>query len=88
MSDELDRLGKALLDAAYAYWRQAGKELGAAAIYWLDDDDGKTVIFTRGEYRGHLMSAVDGRLAPKRFHHLRTEEERDKGEGGWDEPLK
>lgn len=29
------------------------------ALFWLDDQAGKTVIFTRGEYRPTLLSNVD-----------------------------
>ena len=33
------------------------------AVQWIEDDTGRVVIFTRGEYRHALMGAVDA-LAP------------------------
>lgn len=60
---DLQKAGQALLDAAYAYWEIAQKARTGGALFWLDDDAGRTVIFTRGEYRNTLMSNID-RLRP------------------------
>jgi hypothetical protein len=76
-SDELDKKARVLLDAAYDYWKQMQKEGKYGALFWLDDADGHTVIFTRGEYRGHLLGAVDGNYhrLRKQFHHLQDADE-------------
>lgn len=85
MSDELQAKGQALLDAAYDYWRAMQKAGQGGALFWLDDSSGRTVIFTRGEYRGTLLHNVDtvrfGEQAVVRFHPLNT------APGNWDEPV-
>lgn len=72
MSEELERKARALLDAAYAYWEEMQKAGMGGALFWLDDSDNRTVIFTRGEYRGHLLGNIDHRLpnVRKQFTHL------------------
>lgn len=70
LSKELHEKGQALLDAAYEYWKQAHKEGIYGAIIWLDDTDGRTVIFTRGEYRGQLLYNISGlRQEARQFTH-------------------
>lgn len=56
---ELREKGQVLLDAAYAYWEACVRFGQHGAVQWLDDTSGRTVIFTRGEYRTTLMSNVD-----------------------------
>jgi hypothetical protein len=81
-SPELEAKGQALLDAAYEYWKQARKEGISGAIIWLDDNDGHTVIFTRGEYRGHLLSNIDHRLGDVRkfTHNMHNAQEVDESQ--------
>ena len=57
--DPLDKAAKALLDAAYAYWK-VYQEHGCYgnAVVWLTDEYDNTVIFTRGEYRQRLLHAA------------------------------
>lgn len=57
--DELQTAGQALLDAAYAYWRLMQEAGQGGALFWLDDSAGRTVLFTRGEYRATLLRNVD-----------------------------
>lgn len=56
---ELREKGQALLDAAYAYWEACRRFGQYGAIQWIDDITGRTVIFTRGEYRTALLNNVD-----------------------------
>jgi len=59
--EQLRESGQRLLDAAMAYWEDCHKfrsELGGA-IQWLESNDGRLVIFTRGEYRARLLENVD-----------------------------
>lgn len=57
--EELQQAGQALLDAAYAYWKLMQEAGQGGALFWLDDSAGKTVLFTRGEYRSTLLRNVD-----------------------------
>lgn len=57
--EELQEAGQKLIDAAYAYWKLSHEAGFGGALVWLDDSAGKTVIFTRGEYRPTLLSNVD-----------------------------
>lgn len=56
---ELREKGQILLNAAYAYWEACRRFGQYGAIQWLDDTTGRTVIFTRGEYRSTLLNNVD-----------------------------
>jgi len=57
--EELQKAGQLLLDAAYAYWYTMQEAGNGGALFWLDDQAGKTVLFTRGEYRQTLLSNID-----------------------------
>lgn len=57
--EELQAVGQKLIDAAYAYWKLSHEAGFGGALFWLDDSAGKTVIFTRGEYRSTLLRNVD-----------------------------
>ena len=60
MSHPVYLAAEALLAAAHEFW-QAKQDAGqGAAVVWVTDTDGRTLIFTRGEYREQLMSVVDG----------------------------
>ncbi len=52
---------RSLLSAAHAFWEAKRKANGGAAVVWLEDSDGRVIIFTRGEYRDILMGAVAAR---------------------------
>jgi hypothetical protein len=56
--DELKRKADILLAAAYDFWQEHQKLGGPRAVVWLTDDNGRLVIFTRGEYKNQLMSVV------------------------------
>lgn len=56
---ELREKGQILLDAAYEYWKACQRFGQYGAIQWIDDVSGRTVIFTRGEYRTTLLNNVD-----------------------------
>ena len=62
---DLEAVGAKLLDAAQAYWEAAHKAGISGAIIWLEDFDGRLVIFTRGEYRHQLMQSIE-RMGPTR----------------------
>jgi hypothetical protein len=64
--DHLAEIGGRLIDVAYEYWREAQKVGVGGAVVWLQDGDGKMVLFTRGEYRSTLLSNIE-RLGPARM---------------------
>lgn len=48
-----------LLAAAMDYWREFQKaNPPGGAVVWVEDEDGRLVILTRGEYREHLLANV------------------------------
>ncbi len=59
----------------------AHKEGISGAIIWLDDTDGKTLVFTRGEYRSRLLYNIDNLRQEARLftHNMNTGEEIDDG---------
>ena len=71
---DLEKSAIDLLAAAYDYWKVAHKEGISGALLWLEDDDGKVVIFTRGEYRQALFENVDKLGQPVHFFALSEEE--------------
>lgn len=56
---EMQEKGQKLLDATYDYWKIMQEAGEGGALFWLRDTSGKTVIFTRGEYRATLLHNVD-----------------------------
>lgn len=71
--DDLNKVGQKLLEAAQEYWEAAHKAGISGAIIWLSDTDGKTVIFTRGEYKQTIMNNID-RLGPTKHFGAMTDE--------------
>ena len=67
---ELREAADHLLKAAYDYWRVLGAVAGSRAVLWLEDTAGRVVIFTRGEYRQHLMESIERRGLELHFTEL------------------
>jgi len=65
----------ALLEAAHRYWRELGAVAGSRAVIWLEDTAGRVVIFTRGEYRQHLMENIVQRGLELHFTELPPRED-------------
>lgn len=56
---ELASKGRALIEAAHAYWQQYQKECGGpSAVVWLEADNGHFVLFTRSEFKREIMAAA------------------------------
>lgn len=68
--DSLRASADNLIAAAYAYWRELGAVAGSRAVLWLEDTAGRVVIFTRGEYRQHLMENIERRGLELHFTEL------------------
>ena len=56
--DKLAVAGRNLLDAANEYWKLYQKELGSAAVVWLENTHGHFVLFTRSEYKDAIVRAA------------------------------
>ena len=57
--DDLAKRGQELVDAAQAYWDEYHRQGLKGAVVWLQDEDGRLVVFTRGEYAEYLKTAVN-----------------------------
>ncbi len=58
MGDALKEAAQRLLEEAARYWEVYQRERSRAAVVWLQDEEGRVLIFTRGEYREQLMAEV------------------------------
>lgn len=47
-----------LLDAAHEFWNSCQDEGQYGAVQWLEGSLGELVVFTRGEYRSHIMNNI------------------------------
>jgi hypothetical protein len=43
------------IDAMHEFWKVAPQK---NAVQWLEDSQGRVLIFTRGEYRDGIMQAI------------------------------
>jgi hypothetical protein len=59
VNEDLRRKAVNLLKAAYEFWEIHQKVCGSSAVVWLEDDNEKLVVFTRGEYRRQIMENID-----------------------------
>ncbi len=57
-NSELYQKGQALMEAAHEYWKQYQKDVGHAAVVWIDNENDHFVLFTRGEYKDAIMSVA------------------------------
>ncbi len=61
-----NKAAQKLLDAAHEYWRWRQKHGIHGAVVWIQDCDGRLIVFTRGEYAEAVQRAIresDGYLA-------------------------
>ena len=56
---ELYAAGQAALDAMHEFWRIKERMGCGAAVCWLQDTDGRLLVFTRGEYKQQIMDVID-----------------------------
>ncbi len=71
---ELYKRGQELIAAAHSYWQEYQKHFRRSAVVWLEDEGGSAVVFTRGEYKREIMSAVeqiDGEPLPEHLFEKR-----------------
>jgi len=72
---ELGKKATALLNAAYDYWEIYQKELGCAAVIWLEADNGHFILFTRSEYKDEILrsASIECRGEPVMFSPFGSE---------------
>lgn len=70
---DLAKVGDRFLEAGYAYWEAAHKAGISGAVIWLEGEDGRCAIFTRGEYKQQLVGNIE-RLGPTRSFGAMTDE--------------
>ena len=58
MDEKRRATGQTLIDAAYEFWEACHEEEQYGAVQWLEGTNGELIIFTRGEYREHLMKNI------------------------------
>lgn len=58
MDDLRKAAGQKLLDAAHEFFKACRQEGQEGAVQWLTGELGELVIFTRAEYRHHLMQNI------------------------------
>jgi len=58
MDEKRKEAGQALLDAALNFFEACRDEGQHGSVQWLEGSNGELVIFTRCEYRQHLMSGI------------------------------
>ena len=58
MDEKRRATGQVLIDAAYEFWEACHEEGQYGAVQWLEGTNGELIIFTRMEYREHLMKNI------------------------------
>ena len=56
MSDDVREAAQKAIDAMHEFFRVHPSH---GAVIWLEDDAGRVLVFTRGEYRDKLMAAIE-----------------------------
>lgn len=60
-----------VLDAMHDFWNLCPFD---GAVQWIEDADGRVVVFTRGEYRDKMMQAIPHNLKPTQYFELEPKE--------------
>jgi hypothetical protein len=56
------------LDAMHEFWKLCPHK---GAVQWIEDTDGRLLVFTRGEYRGAIRDAIGGATPEEEFEEIR-----------------
>lgn len=59
-----------LLNAAHNFWKACNEEGQFGAVQWLEGTQGELVIFTRSEYRQHLMQNIETLPNVEKMHRF------------------
>jgi hypothetical protein len=55
------------IDAMHDFWKLAPC---GGAVQWIEDTDGRLIVFTRGEYRDAIRNAIGEGLLPEQLFEL------------------
>lgn len=56
-----------VINAMHEFWKLAPS---GGAVQWIEDSDGRLVVFTRGEYRAAIREAIGEALHPEEYFEL------------------
>ena len=56
MTDEVREAAQKAIDAMHEFYHVAPSR---GAVVWLEDSDGRVLVFTRGEHRDKLMASLE-----------------------------
>ena len=70
VTDPRHEAARKVLDAMHEYF---DLDPSGGAVRWIEDDSGRVVIFTRGEYRDRIMGAIEWSYDTKRFEKRELE---------------
>ncbi len=59
------------LDAMHEYWKLAPHR---GAVQWIEDADGRLVVFSRGEYRSQILEGIEATYQPIQFFEIEGDE--------------
>lgn len=54
--NKLYGIGNRFFEVANEYWEEYQKQLGSAALVWIENEKGTFILFTRGEYKESILS--------------------------------
>jgi hypothetical protein len=57
----LYKLGKRFVEAGAKYWDEYQREVGPAAVVWLELENGHFILFTRSEHKQDFISQIEWR---------------------------
>lgn len=60
MTIRMYKTAQKLLNAAHAFWEASWLSGSHGAVRWLEDDQGRLLIYSRGEYREQLLRNIHG----------------------------
>lgn len=67
-TDPRHAAAKAALESMHAYWKI---DPFHGAVQWIEDTEGRVIVFTRGEYREKIMRAIgEGHTDTRAFEIL------------------
>lgn len=72
MDSKRKAAGAKLLAAAQDFWQACHDEGQYGAVQWLEDSDGKLLIYTRAEYRENLMQNIH-KIDTRKVHFFQGE---------------
>lgn len=73
MNQKTQEKAQALLDAAQEYYEACYEANERGAVRWLEDTDGRLLIFTRGEYKHQLLENIETLIDAEKITYFQRE---------------